>query len=69
MNCILPLNDFVSQGSRQGTLLPELLNLWYEQHAYHKILPSEYDLSMKILRCLVRLDGFVLPLLHPARVR
>jgi hypothetical protein len=28
--------------------MPELLNLWYEQHAYHKILPSEFNLSMEI---------------------
>ena len=28
--------------------MPELLNLWYEQPAYHKILPSVYNLSMKI---------------------
>ncbi len=30
--------------------MPELLNLWYEQLAYHKILPSEFSLSMKISR-------------------
>jgi len=30
--------------------MPELLNLWYEQPAYHKILPSESHLSMKISR-------------------
>jgi Fe-S cluster biosynthesis and repair protein YggX len=29
--------------------MPALLNLWYEQLAYHKILPSVCDLSMKIL--------------------
>jgi hypothetical protein len=27
----LRLNDLFSQGSRQGTLMPGLLNLWYEQ--------------------------------------
>ena len=28
--------------------MPGLLNLWYEQMPYHKILPLEYNLSMKI---------------------
>lgn len=28
--------------------MPELLNFWYEQLSYHKILPLEYNLSMKI---------------------
>lgn len=28
--------------------MPELLNYWYEQHAYHKILPSEFNLSTRI---------------------
>ena len=27
----LRLNDLFSQGSRQGTLMPALPNLWYEQ--------------------------------------
>jgi len=27
----LRLNDLFSQGSQQGTLMPGLLNLWYEQ--------------------------------------
>ena len=30
--------------------MPALLNLWYEQLAYHKILPSVCNLSMKIAR-------------------
>lgn len=30
--------------------MPALLNLWYEQLAYHKILPSVCNLSMKILQ-------------------
>ena|SRR5260221_8312938 len=47
------VNRFLfSQGSRQGTLMPGLLNLWYEQLAYHKILPPVCDLSMKILHSL-----------------
>ena len=28
--------------------MPKLLNLWYEQLSYHKILPRVYNLSMKI---------------------
>lgn len=28
--------------------MPALLNFLYEQHAYHKILPSEFNLSTKI---------------------
>ena len=32
--------------------MPALLNLWYEQLAYHKILPSVCNLSMKILQFL-----------------
>ena len=32
--------------------MPELLNLWYEQPAYHKILPLVCDLSMKISHSL-----------------
>ena len=44
-----PLNDLFSQGSRQGTLMPELLNFLYEQLSYHKILPLVCNLSMKIL--------------------
>lgn len=31
--------------------MPGLLNFWYEQLTYHKILPSEYILSIKI--CMV----------------
>jgi hypothetical protein len=30
--------------------MPGLLNFWYEQLTYHKILPLEYNLSMKISR-------------------
>ena len=44
-----PLNDLFSQGSRQGTLMPELPNYLYEQLSYHKILPFVCNLSMKIL--------------------
>jgi hypothetical protein len=44
-----PLNDLFSQGSRQGTLMPELLKYLYEQLSYHKILPLVCNLSMKIL--------------------
>ena len=43
-----PLNDLFSQGSRQGTLMPELPNFLYEQLSYHKILPLVCNLSMKI---------------------
>jgi Fe-S cluster biosynthesis and repair protein YggX len=51
MKCIPPLIDLYSpKVGRQGTLMPALLNLWYEQLAYHKILPSVCNLSMKILR-------------------
>jgi len=28
--------------------MPELLNYWCEQLSYHKILPLEYNLSIKI---------------------
>jgi hypothetical protein len=48
MKCILRLNDLFSQGSRQGTLMPGLLKLLYEQLSYHKILPFVCNLSMKI---------------------
>jgi len=48
MKCFLRLNDLFSQGSRQGTLMPGLLNLLYEQLSYHKILPFVCNLSMKI---------------------
>jgi hypothetical protein len=34
--------------------MPELLNLWYEQLSYHKILPLVYNLSMEISRCAAR---------------
>lgn len=40
--------------------MPEPLNVLYEQHAYHKILPSEFNLSMKISRLTFILDAGVL---------
>ena len=43
-----PLNDLFSQGSQQGTLMPELPNDLYEQLSYHKILPLVSYLSMEI---------------------
>ncbi len=48
MKCFLRLNDLFSQGSRQGTLMPGLLNFLYEQLSYPKILPFVCNLSMKI---------------------
>src|SRR5437899_2404063 len=48
MKCFLRLNDLFSQGSRQGTLMPGLLNLWYEQLSYPKILPLVCNLSIEI---------------------
>jgi len=41
--------------------MPELLNFLYEQHAYHKILPSEFNLSMKISPLGFSVDAGVLP--------
>ena len=38
-----------SQGFRQGTLMPGLLNFLYEQLSYHKILPFVCNLSTTIL--------------------
>jgi hypothetical protein len=43
--------------------MPGLLNLWYEQMPYHKILPLEYDLSIKIFVSCSPLADFVLSLL------
>src|ERR1035437_8822187 len=48
MKCFLRLNDLFSQGSRQGTLMPGLLKLLYEQLSYHKILPLVCNLSTRI---------------------
>ena len=48
MKCFLRLNDLFSQGSRQGTLMPGLLNFLYEQLSYHKILPFVCKLSIEI---------------------
>jgi hypothetical protein len=48
MKCFLRLNDLFSQGSRQGTLMPGLLNFLYEQLSYHKILPFVCELSIEI---------------------
>src|ERR1700722_763448 len=48
MKCFLRLNDLFSQGSRQGTLMPGLLNYLYEQLSYHKILPFVCNLSTHI---------------------
>jgi Fe-S cluster biosynthesis and repair protein YggX len=39
--------------------MPELPNYLYEQLSYHKILPLEYNLSMKILHLPLRLEQFV----------
>jgi len=48
MKCFLRLNDLFSQGSRQGTLMPGLLNFLYEQLSYPKILPLVCELSIEI---------------------
>jgi hypothetical protein len=42
--------------------MPKLLNFWYEQLSYHKILPLEYNLSMKISCHRSPLADFVPPL-------
>jgi hypothetical protein len=39
--------------------MPGLLNLWYEQMPYHKILPLEYNLSTRIFGLPSRLVSFV----------
>jgi len=41
--------------------MPTLLNLWYEQLSYPKILPLVYNLSMKISRPRSLLERFVPP--------
>ena len=63
MKFFLRLNDLFSQGSRQGTLMPALLNLWYEQLSYHKILPFVCNLSTQISLCCTILVNHV-PDLH-----
>ncbi len=63
MKCFLRLNDLFSQGSRQGTLMPGLLNLWYEQLSYHKILPFVCNLSIEISQYRAILVKYVLGLL------
>jgi hypothetical protein len=42
-------NDLFSQGSRRGTLMPELLNFWYKQLSYHKILATRIQFVNKNL--------------------
>jgi len=49
--------------------MPELLNLWYEQPAYHKILPLVCDLSMKISHAPLNWDDGVLEPAPPLHVR
>ena len=74
-----PLNDLFSQGSRQGTLMPELPKFLYGKLSYHKILPLVCDLSIKIeglfvdlvtgvlVRCLRRLFRIEFHTLLPSR--
>ena len=65
MKCFLRLNDLFSQGSRQGTLMPGLLNFLYEQLSYPKILPFVCKLSIEISLRRAILVKRVLRLLAP----